>query len=75
MMGQRFQRQRGGTPMEPVGNVISFGSHQELRTHLDLATLSSVFQVLPSAQSHLYVSEPLGKGSYHCYSVGVQHLT
>lgn len=38
-------------------------------------TLSAVFQVLPSAQSDLYVSEPLGKGSYHCYSVGVQHLT
>lgn len=61
--------------MEPVGNAISFGSHQELRIHLDLATLSAVFEVLPSAQSDLYVSEPLGKGSYHCYSVGVQHLT
>lgn len=30
---------------------------------------------LPSAQSDLCVSEPLCKGSHHCYSVSVQHLT
>lgn len=75
MVGQSFQRQRGTTPVEPVENTIFFGSHQELRTHLDLKTPSAVFQVLPSAQSDLYVSELLGKGTYHCYSVGVQHLT
>lgn len=75
MVRKSFQRQRGPTQVEPVGNAISFVSHQELRIQLYLTALSAVFQALPSAQSDLYVSEPLGKGSYHCYSIGVQHLT